>query len=271
MTKRVLAGTIVAGLSGLILILGAGRGSAGPDKIKFPADFKKGVLYATVDRYDIKQYRELYSTPEAVNAIKAGKPIPSGTVLTLLQYKAKLDAQGNPVKDAQGRFIKGDFVAYTVMEKRTGWGTEYPAALRNGEWEYAAFNAEGKLNDKANYKACFECHKPHEQQDFVISLAKLGGTFPQSAGRAGSGPGAVNIVGFAFGPGKIKVAPGKPVTWTNADDSPHQVTIQTAPAPIRTDVLLRGQSTSVTFATPGIYQYNCGLHPQMKGTVEIGN
>ena len=39
---------------------------AGPDNIKFPEGFEKGVLYAVVDRHDIKQYRELYATPEAV-------------------------------------------------------------------------------------------------------------------------------------------------------------------------------------------------------------
>jgi plastocyanin len=270
MRKRTLVGAAVVGLAG-ILILVADRGSAGPDKIKFPADHRKGVLYQTVDRHDIKQYRELYATPEAVAAVRAGKPIPSGTVLTLLQYKAKLDAQGNPLKDASGRFVKGDFVAYTVMEKRTGWGAEYPPDLRNGEWEYAVFTPDGKLNDKANYKACFECHKPHEQQDFVISLAKLSGAFPAAPATAGTGAGTVNIAGFSFGPARIKVAPGKPVTWTNTDDSPHQVTVQTAPAPLRTDVILRGQSTALTFTSPGTYSYTCGLHPQMKGTVEVGN
>ena len=39
---------------------------AGPDRVKFPADYNKGVLYATVDRHDNKQVRELYTSPEAV-------------------------------------------------------------------------------------------------------------------------------------------------------------------------------------------------------------
>src|SRR5690242_21226909 len=30
----------------------------------------------------------------------------------------------------------------------------------------------------AGIKACFECHKPHEKQDFVMSLARLSGTAP---------------------------------------------------------------------------------------------
>ena len=55
---------------------------AGGEKIAFPESYAKGVLYTIVDRPDNKQYRELFTTPEAVEALKAGNPIPSGTVLT---------------------------------------------------------------------------------------------------------------------------------------------------------------------------------------------
>jgi len=146
---------------------------AGGDKVVFPENYAKGVLYTTVDRADNKQYRELYSTPEAIAALKAGKAIPSGTVLTLVQYKAKLDAAGAPEKDASGRFIKGDLIAYTVMEKRDGWGIEYGDDVRNGEWEYQAFKADKSVNDKAVLKNCFTCHKPLDKQDFVFSFEAM--------------------------------------------------------------------------------------------------
>src|SRR6266566_5435771 len=156
------------------LAVAASTIQAGPEKIAFPANYKDHVLYATLDRYDTKQYRELYGTPEAVRAAKEGKPIPSGSVLTLVQYKAQVDAQGNPVKDANGRFVKGDLIGYGVMEKRTGWGAEYPAETRNGEWEYQAFTAEKKVNEKANLTGCFQCHKPLPSgQDFVFSYEKM--------------------------------------------------------------------------------------------------
>jgi hypothetical protein len=87
---------------------------------------------------DNKQYRELYGPAAALEAAKKGEPLPSGTVLTLVQYAAKLDAQGNPEKDANGRFIKTNILAYTVMEKRAGWGTEYPENVRKAI-EYQAF------------------------------------------------------------------------------------------------------------------------------------
>ena len=147
---------------------------AGGDKVAFPAEYAKGVLYTTVDRPDNKQYRELYAPQAAIDAVKAGNPIPSGTVLTMVNYKAKLGADGNPEKDASGRFIKTDEIAgIAVMEKRTGWGTEYGDDVRNGEWEYQAFRADKTVNDKANLKACFTCHKPLDKQDFVFSFDKM--------------------------------------------------------------------------------------------------
>jgi plastocyanin len=251
-----------------MLTAGAVRSDAGPDKISFPANPKAGVLYTVVDRYDIKQYRELYASQEAIQAAKAGQPLPSGTVLTLIQYKAQVDPQGNPLKDDKGRFLKGDLVGYGVMEKRTGWGTEYPDDLRNGEWEYAAFSADGKLNDKANYTACFQCHKPHEKMDFVISNPAMQGQgMVASLTPAAAGGTAVSIKGFAFGPSKVSVDAGTPVTWTNGDDSPHQITFPKDQQ--RSAILVKGQSHSQTFGTSGTYDYICGLHPNMKGSVEV--
>ena len=34
-------------------------------------------------------------------------------------------------------------------------------------------------------------------------------------------------------------------------------------------MLLKGQSHTQTLATPGTYDYICGLHTSMKGTIEV--
>ena len=240
----------------------------GPNKVAFPEAWDKGVLYATVDRHDIKQYRELWSTKAAVDAVKAGKPIPHGTVLTLVQYKAKVDDKGLPQLDPAGRFQKGDLVAYTVMQKNAGWGAEYPEDIRNGEWDYQVFNAEKKVNDKANLKGCFQCHKPHAGQDYVISLARLGGTAQGGKVTAQKGPDTVAISNFLFGPEKLEVPKGTYVRWMNTDDSPHQVTVTSANG-VRSPVMLKGQTAFMKFDSAGTYDYICGLHPGMKGKVEV--
>ena len=167
---------VATALVGLGVVVFAGHVRAGGDKIVFPEGFDKGVLYTTVDRADNKQYREIYTSQAAVDAAKKGLPMPDGTVVTLVQYKAKLDAQGNPEKDANGRFIKTDILAYTVMEERKGWGAEYDEKIRNGEWEYQAFTAAKQPNPNAKLTACFECHKPLPQaSDFLFTYGKMAG------------------------------------------------------------------------------------------------
>jgi plastocyanin len=253
-----------------VLAAVAVSGRAGPEQIAYPAGWDKWERYATVDRYDSKQYRELYTSPEAVKAVREGKPIPNGTVLVMAIHAAKRDDKGNPVKDAEGRFIKDKLTGVTVMEKRQGWGATVPEEWRNGDWQYASFTADGQPNQKANanIKNCFVCHKPHEKQDYVISLAQLAGKFPTGPVAMKSGMNDVNVANFAFGPAAIKVTAGQTITWTNVDDSPHQVTVQGA-STLRTPVILKGESTSLVFNDVGTYGYICGLHPNMKGTVEV--
>ena len=248
--------------------LTAAAQTPGPNRVAYPENWNQGVLYATVDRHDIKQYRELWTTKPAVDAVKAGKPIPHGTVLTLVQYKAKVDDKGVPTRDANGRFEKGEIVAYTVMQKGEGWGAAYPEDIRNGDWDYQVFNAEKKVNDKANLKGCFQCHKPHAGQDFVISLARLSGTAPGAKVVARKGVDTVAIADFMFGPEKLDVPRGSYVRWTNTDDSPHQVTVTSANG-VRSDVMLKGQTAFMKFDAAGMYDYICGLHPGMKGKIEV--
>lgn len=147
---------------------------AGGDKIVFPAEYAKGVVYVTLDRPDNKQVREYYASRAAVDAAKKGTPLPDGTAITVVQYAAQLDAQGNLAKDANGRFIKtNNILGYTVMEKRSGWGAEYPETKRNGDWEYQAFRADRTPNPNANLDSCFNCHKPQVSNDFVFTYDKM--------------------------------------------------------------------------------------------------
>ncbi|MEA3156469.1 MAG: hypothetical protein QOK44_4058, partial [Betaproteobacteria bacterium] len=66
----------------------------------------------------------------------------------------------------------------------------------------------------------------------------------------------------------ISVQAGQTITWINTDESPHQVTVQGA-STLRTSVILKGQSTALQFNDVGAYDYICGLHPNMKGKIEV--
>jgi hypothetical protein len=172
--KSIAASAVIACAAAALL---AAVARAGGDNVVFPENYASGVLYTTVDRADNKLFRELYvSPPAAIEAAKKGEPMPSGTVITLVQYAALLDVHGNPQIAANGRFIKGNRVAYTVMEKRSGWGAEYPDNVRNGEWEYQAFKADKTPNTAANLTACFNCHKPlGAGPDYLFSYDRMKG------------------------------------------------------------------------------------------------
>ena len=101
----------------------------------------------------------------------------------------------------------------------------------------------------------------------MISLARLAGKAPGGPVAMKTSPNDVGIAGFVFGPARLTIGSGQSVTWTNGDDSPHQVTLPKSQE--RSAVLLKGQSHTQAFAAPGVYEYICGLHPNMKGTVEV--
>ena len=146
---------------------------AGGDKIVFPEHYAKGVKWLVVDKPQFKRVHEYYAPPEAVEAARQNEPMPEGTVLVGLQYQIKHDDKGNPILGPDGHFIKTDLSAYVVMEKRAGWGAEYPRELRNGEWEYQIFNADKTPNKSVKLDVCFECHKPFAERDYVQAYDKL--------------------------------------------------------------------------------------------------
>lgn len=164
---------IAAAVAAIIGIALAVEVHASADVVAFPENYAKGTKWLVVDKAEIKQVHEHYAPPPAFEAASKDQPMPSGTVFVVVRYAAKVDADGNVVKGPDGRLVKGDILGFNAMEKRTGWGAEYPDTLRNGEWEYRAFNADKKPNENAKLSACFECHKPLASQDFVQAYDKL--------------------------------------------------------------------------------------------------
>lgn len=103
----------------------------------------------------------------------------------------------------------------------------------------------------------------------VFLIGSLGD--PEAADRAVDGrPTAeVEIVGGAFVPSKLEVAPGTTVTWVNGDAIAHTVMGEDL-AFEDSGILDLGQAFSQTFDEPGVYRYRCGPHPSMVGTITVG-
>ena len=148
---------------------------AGPEKISFPEGYQSHfVRYVTMDKPKLKAVRFLCVNPESLQTAEPNRPAPYGTVIVMQDNKAKLGPDGVPVKDALGRFVPTtEITNIFVQEKQPGWGTEYTAEKRNGEWEYAWFEPAGnpKTGPKVNFDRCFACHKDQvEARDYMFTL-----------------------------------------------------------------------------------------------------
>jgi plastocyanin len=85
---------------------------------------------------------------------------------------------------------------------------------------------------------------------------------------AGAGPAAtVNMDHNTFIPSEITVVPGTTVTWVNKEGMPH--TVVDMNKGFRSKTLAKDASFSFTFATAGDYDYQCSIHPTMKGKVIV--
>lgn len=55
------------------------------------------------------------------------------------------------------------------MEKQAGWGEDVPEILRNVDWRYAVFTAEGAHREGVNEAPCLACHKPLTETDYTFT------------------------------------------------------------------------------------------------------
>ena len=141
--------------------------------VAFPEGYKESfVKYHTISFPATKQVRYYYANMVAVQAAKAGKPLPDGSYLFAEVHSAKLDDQKNPVKGADGQFVGEKLVAYTAMATGAGWGNDFPEMLRNGNWNYAVFSTE-KQQRPVNQAECLGCHKPLDKVSYVFTLKEL--------------------------------------------------------------------------------------------------
>jgi cytochrome c553 len=138
---------------------GEGADAATPirkSRMTFPAGFPKDfVVYHEEADADKKPKKRAYVNRAALNAARAGQPLPSGSIIVVENSNA------------------GAVTSYAAMESREGWGKEIPEILRNGDWSYALFNAKRELRADVNYARCLACHKPEAASSFVFGLKEI--------------------------------------------------------------------------------------------------
>ena len=78
---------------------------------------------------------------------------------------------------------------------------------------------------------------------------------------------AVAIRDFKFVPAEANIKVGETVVWTNEDTTPH--TVESSDGTLKSDELSKGDTYKFTFTKSGKYDYNCGIHKSMHGSVTV--
>jgi plastocyanin len=245
------------------------RPAPSEDRVGFPTgyqeDFKLMYIY---DRLDNRQVRVVCGNDVAAS-VKQGEPFPHGSILVMETWQAKLDADGNLVKDPDGHLIRENLRGIFVMRKEEGFGEAYQD-LRTGEWEYVAYRPdESHSTPPQNTANCAACHLgSSEEKDWVFRADVLFFDPDRYAAAPAPGENEVYINSMSFGPRTLKVKVGTTVIWTNQDVSSHTVTFDDGS--VESGELTPGDSYEFTFTTPGTYNYHCSMHPEiMKAVIEV--
>ena len=125
-------------------------------RMSFPANFPKDfVMYQEEKDAANNLAKRSYANRLAVDAARAGKPLPQGSAIVVENY------------------ADGAVGSYVAMESRAGWGNDIPELLRNGDWSYALFDGQKIRRDNFNYARCLACHKPKADSSYVFTLAAI--------------------------------------------------------------------------------------------------
>lgn len=215
------------------------------------------------------QVRVVYANDAAV----AGPaPFALGSILVMETHSVQRDADGAPILDVAGRYQRVALTGIFVSRKEKWFGRRY-GENQTGEWEYASYRADTKaaatVGDAAG-AASANCHlDAGASRDWVyranIHFSDASGAPPQP--RPGQPPNQPFIDSYTFVPGTITVPVNTSVTWKNDDQVWHTVTADGGA--FSSGTMVQGESFSRNFSTAGTFDYHCGLHPGMRGSVVV--
>ena len=143
-------------------------------KISIPDDYQSGLtVYRTVDYPAPRnQVRFNYANEAALAAVRADQPLPDGSFLLVANFSAVLGDDGNPITGPDGHFVPGDPVSFTAAAREPGWGDAIPALLRNENWHFNSYMADGTPNTGSQAN-CLVCHLPQADTSYIFTHAEL--------------------------------------------------------------------------------------------------
>jgi len=142
-------------------------------RVTLPADMVGLTHYFTFNHKGRKQLRYVYANKVALDAAKAGKELPDGSIIVVEAFKVEMGPGKKPVVGGDGFYISTERAGFTAMERRAGWGDDFPGMIRNGNWHYAVFKADRSPRPNVNQASCLACHLPHAKNSYLFTMKAL--------------------------------------------------------------------------------------------------
>lgn len=124
---------------------------AEPNRVRFPTDEMIAELerYTTVTRGNVTEY--MYTSREALSAIREGTEVPDGTQVILQDWR------------------EGEVYRLFVMEKGENWGADYDESSRADDWQFQWYWPDGTVNMDESTGRCRSCHMSREDRNFMFT------------------------------------------------------------------------------------------------------
>ncbi len=115
----------------------------------------------------LNDIRAILGNDAAITAYREGKlPFPDGTIIARIAWSYVASEENNKVFGRAQSFVPGVptdwYLQFMVKDSK-----KYAAT---GGWGFAQFDKDGKPSaDEAKLKACFPCHEPVKDRDFIFT------------------------------------------------------------------------------------------------------
>ena len=132
--------------------------------VTIPSGYRDwSLISVTHEEGNFNELRAQLGNDIAVKAYREKKSsFPDGTIIVALHWSRVASAQDNKVFGRTQAFIAGSPVNMQVMVKDSA---KYAAT---GGWGFGDF-IDGKPSGESVHKACYSCHEPAREHDFVFT------------------------------------------------------------------------------------------------------
>lgn len=162
----------VAALAGVVVIIvpapGHAQGAGAPIPVTtIPPGYRDWkFVSAAHEEGELNDIRVVIGNDKAINAYRAGKPFPEGSIVGRVAWKMVPSEENNKIFGQAQSFVPGDAPDWYLqfMEKDT---KKYAAT---GGWGYSNFGKDLKpTTDEKTISSCYECHKAVLARDYIFT------------------------------------------------------------------------------------------------------